>query len=162
MSVVVFYEKPGCSGNARQKDLLEASGHTVVARNILNTPWTRMQILAFMKLLPIPLWFNRNAPMIKRGEINPDAFDEADAATILTLLQTNPILIRRPLLEVDGDYRAGFEVKAIHEWIGLSAAFENGDARRNLEACNHGADPAGQCAGHDGMFCHEPSVALET
>ena len=162
MSVVVFYEKLGCSGNARQKALLEASGHTVVAKNILNTPWTRMQILAFMKLLPIPLWFNRNAPMIKRGEINPDAFSESDAATILSLMQTNPILIRRPLLEVDGDFRAGFEVKAIHEWIGLSAAFEGENVLRNLEACSHSADPAGRCAGHDGNFCHEPSAALET
>ncbi len=162
MSVVVFYEKPGCSGNARQKALLEASGHTVVARNILNTPWTRMQILAFMKLLPIPLWFNRNAPMIKRGEINPDSFDEADAATILTLLQTNPILIRRPLLDVDGDCRAGFEVAAIHGWIGLAAAFANGEAERNHEACSHAADPPGPCAGHQGGFCHEPETAFET
>ena len=162
MADVVFYEKPGCSGNARQKALLEASGHTVLARNILNTQWTRMQILAFMKLLPIPLWFNRNAPMIKRGEINPDAFDEADAATVLSLLQTNPILIRRPLLEVDGECRAGFEVKAIHDWIGLSAAFESEDADRNLEACGHGADPAGRCSGHEGIYCHESSPALET
>ncbi len=162
MSVVMFYEKPGCSGNARQKALLEASGHTVVAKNILSTPWTRMQILAFMKLLPIPLWFNRNAPMIKRGEINPDAFDEADAATVLSLLQTNPILIRRPLLEVDGDCRAGFDVKAIHTWIGLSAAFANGDSPRNLEVCAHASDAAEQCTGHEGNFCHEPSTALET
>ena len=161
MSVVVFYEKPGCSGNARQKALLEASGHTVVARNILNTRWTHMQLLAFMKLLPIPQWFNRNAPMIKRGEVNPDGFNEADAATILSLLQTNPILIRRPLLEVDGVCRAGFDVAAIHDWIGLSAAFDS-DENHDLEACNHNADPAGRCSGHDGICCHEPSPALET
>lgn len=41
MAVVVFYEKPGCSGNAFQKALLEASGHTVVAKDILKTDWMR-------------------------------------------------------------------------------------------------------------------------
>ena len=161
MAVVVFYEKPGCSGNARQKALLEASGHTVVARNLLNTPWTRMQLLAFVKLLPIPQWFNPNAPMIKRGEINPESFSESDAATILSLLQTNPILIRRPLLEVDGECRAGFDINAINDWIGLSAAFERDELHRNLETCDHQSAPAGRCAGHEGVCCSELSPALE-
>jgi nitrogenase-associated protein len=162
MAVVVFYEKPGCSGNARQKALLEASGHTVQARNLLNTQWTRMQLLAFLKLLPIPQWFNRNAPMIKRGEVNPESFDESDAATILSLLQTNPILIRRPLLEVDGECRAGFDINAINDWIGLPAAFAGNQDHRNLETCNHLSDPAGRCTGHDGVCCSEPSPALQT
>jgi nitrogenase-associated protein len=161
MSVVVFYEKPGCAGNARQKALLEASGHTVIARNLLTTQWTRMQILAFLTLLPIPMWFNRNAPMIKRGDINPDSFDEGDAATVLSMLQTNPILIRRPLLEVDGVCRAGFEIPVIHAWIGLSAAVAQGAKNQNLETCFHQADPAGRCSGHDGVCSHEPSAALE-
>jgi nitrogenase-associated protein len=164
MSVVVFYEKPGCSGNARQKDLLEASGHTVVARNIMNTAWVPMQLLSFLKLLPIAQWFNRNAPMIKRGEIDPDAFDDAEAATVLSLLQANPLLLRRPLLEVDGVRRAGFDVVAIHDWIGLSAAFvghESGGVA-DLETCRHVDDGAGLCSGHDGTCCHEPNPAVET
>lgn len=162
MSVVVFYEKPGCSGNARQRALLEASGHTVVAKNILNTSWTRMQLLAFLKLLPISQWFNRNAPMVKRGEINPEDFDESDAATVLSLLQANPILLRRPLLEVDGVCRVGFEVAAIHDWIGLSTAAESGELNVDQEACRHVDNGAERCSGHDGVCCHEPSPALET
>ena len=159
MAVIEFYEKPGCSGNARQKALLEASGHTVVARNILTTTWTRMQLLAFLKLLPIPQWFNRNAPMIKRGDLSPDVFDESDVATILSLLQANPLLIRRPLLEVDGVCRAGFDLAAIHEWIGLSAAFDGDDT---LTTSHLVVDESGPCSGHDGVCCHEPSVALQT
>ena len=162
MAAVVFYEKPGCSGNARQKALLEASGHTVEARNILNTSWTRMQLLAFLKLLPIAEWFNRNAPMVKRGEVNPHDFDEFDASTILSLLQANPILIRRPLLEVDGVCRAGFDVAAIHAWIGLSAVYDSGDGEENLETCRQTDHGAGRCTGHDGNCCHEPNRALET
>ena len=59
MAVVVFYEKPGCSGNAFQKGLLEASGHTVVAKDILKTDWMRLQLLPFLKTLPVSAWFKR-------------------------------------------------------------------------------------------------------
>ncbi len=151
MAVVVFYEKPGCSGNARQKALLEASGHTVVAKSIVDTPWTRMQLRSFLELLPVAQWFNPNAPMVKSGEIVPADFDEA---TALGLFQADPILIRRPLLEVDGVRRAGFDVAAINDWIGLSAA----PVGENLEACQGGT----QCSGHEDGHSHEPSHALET
>lgn len=145
MAVVVFYEKPGCSGNAQQRALLEASGHTVVARNILKTPWTRLQLLSFLKELPIPLWFNRNAPMVKRGEVDPDAFDELDATTILSLFQLHPILIRRPLIEVDGICSAGFDVDAIHSWIGLDAAFGDSSAGKDFESCRHPVEVFDPC-----------------
>lgn len=67
MTVVVSYEKPGCSGNTRQKALLEAAGHTVVATDLLRTRRARMQLvsrqlLSFSDSLPIGQWFNRNAP----------------------------------------------------------------------------------------------------
>ncbi len=144
MAVVVFYEKPGCSGNARQKALLEAAGHTVVAKDVLRTRWTRMQLLSFFDALPIAQWFNRNAPAVKSGEIVPEEFDEAMA---LALLQAHPLLIRRPLLEVDGERRAGFDAVAIDAWIGLPGVPPD----ENLEACRHGADGADgphRCPGH--------------
>ncbi len=154
MAVVTFYEKPGCSGNARQKALLKASGHVVLAKNILETRWTRMQLLAFLESQPVAQWFNRNAPMVKSGEIVPEEFDEE---TALGLLQNDPVLIRRPLLEVDGVRRAGFEVETIKNWIGLSAASSTDE----LEVCRHG-DNTSQCSGHDGDHCHEPNHALKS
>lgn len=141
MAVVTFYEKPGCSGNARQKALLEAAGHTVVAKNLLQTRWTRMELLSFFEPLPVAQWFNRNAPAVKSGEIVPEEFDEA---TALALLQAHPLLIRRPLLEVEGVRRAGFDAAAIHAWIGLPGA-----PAQNLEACSHGEDAAHRCQGHE-------------
>lgn len=140
MSVVVFYEKPGCSGNAWQRSLLEASGHTVIVRDILKTDWMRLQLLPFLKSLPVSEWFNRNAPLVKSGAIDPDSFDAADATTVLSMLIENPILIHRPLLEVGGICRAGFEIKRIHAWIGLSAAFDDQTVPVNAEACRHGVD----------------------
>ena len=35
MAKIIFYEKPGCGGNARQKALLLASGHELEVRNLL-------------------------------------------------------------------------------------------------------------------------------
>lgn len=155
MAVVVFYEKPGCSGNAQQRALLEASGHTVVARNILKTRWTRLQLLSFLKELPIPQWFNRNAPMVKRGEVNPDAFDELDATTILSLFQVHPILIRRPLIEVDGICSAGFDVDVIHSWIGLEAAFGEASLGHDFESCRHPSETFDPCAAPEPNAGHE-------
>ena len=160
MAVVVFYEKPGCAGNARQKSLLKASGHTVIARSIFDTRWTRMQLLSFLKSLPMAAWFNRNSPRVKSGEVVPEAFDEADATTVLELFQNDPLLIRRPLLDVDGVRRAGFEVQEIDDWIGLSAQVATGSA--NLEACSNDRTAVHQCSGHAGALPHEPSHALES
>ncbi len=160
MAVVVFYEKPGCAGNARQKSLLKASGHTVIARSILDTRWTRMQLLSFLKTLPMVAWFNRNSPRVKSGEIVPEAFDEADATTVLELFQNDPLLIRRPLLEVEGERRAGFDVQGIDDWIGLSPEPVPGSS--NLEACKQDRAAVHLCSGHAGASPHEPSHALES
>lgn len=141
MADITFYEKPGCSGNARQKKILEAAGHRVAARDLLATPWTRMELLSYFAGLPVAAWFNRNSPAVKSGEIVPEECDEAMA---LALLQRYPLLIRRPLLEVDGERRAGFDVAAIHAWIGLGDELPDDDP----EACQHGQD-GHVCAGHD-------------
>jgi len=146
MAVVVFYEKPGCSGNARQKALLQGAGHIVVAKDLLRTKWTRMQLLSFLEGLPVAQWFNRNAPAIKCGEIVPEECDEEIA---LALLQAYPLLIRRPLLDVDGERRVGFDAAAIEAWIGLGGVVPDDDA----EACRHGTD-GHQCSGHDGEHDH--------
>jgi nitrogenase-associated protein len=153
MAVVVFYEKPGCRGNARQKAVLEASGHSVVARSIVDAPWTRAQLRSFLASLPLAQWFNPNAPAVKSGTIVPAQLDEASA---LTLLLASPILIRRPLLEVDGVRRAGFDAAAIRDWIGLSATPDE-----NLEACAHGAGSA-ECSAHGDGHPHESSPNLES
>lgn len=154
MAVVIFYEKPGCSGNARQKALLQAAGHTVQARNLLATPWQRSQLLSFFDGLPVAQWFNRNAPMVKSGEVVPEEFDEA---TALALFQAEPLLIRRPLLEVEGQRRVGFDAAAVHAWIGLGDAVPAG----NLEACSHGNDPAHRCRGHEDGHAHEHAAPAE-
>jgi nitrogenase-associated protein len=140
MAVVTFYEKPGCSGNAKQKKILEAAGHTVVPRDLFKTPWTDDGLRAFFGALPVVEWFNANSAGVKSGEIVPADYDEAAA---LALLKKHPLLIRRPLLEVDGVRKVGFDVAAIDAWIGLGADLPDED----MEACQHGQE-GHVCQGH--------------
>jgi nitrogenase-associated protein len=138
MATVVFYEKPGCASNARQKAVLAASGHTVLARSLLTEKWTAQRLRAFFGALPVAEWFNLSAPRIKSGEVRSDALDEAAA---LELMLADPLLIRRPLMDVDGQCRAGFDPEAVDRWIGLAGTLP----RANLEACTQG-EGAAACA----------------
>lgn len=54
MSIITFYEKPGCANNSRQKALLAAAGHTVQAKSLLTEPWTKERLLAFLAIDPSP------------------------------------------------------------------------------------------------------------
>lgn len=140
MATVIFYEKPGCINNTRQKQLLAAAGHEVIAKNIVTEAWQAERLRAFFNLLPVQDWFNYSAPAIKHGEIEPDKLSEAQA---LALMVEQPLLIRRPLMQV-GDHRmAGFDAQAVDIWIGLAES----EANRDLETCPRTAAQA-DC-GHD-------------
>jgi nitrogenase-associated protein len=128
MSVIVFYEKPGCANNTRQKVLLAAAGHTVWAKNLLVEPWTAERLLTFFENMPVAAWFNRAAPKVKSGEIVPD---QLDAYTAMAMMLAEPLLIRRPLIEADGRREVGFDKEVIDAWLGLSVVPEG-----DLESCS--------------------------
>lgn len=128
MATVVFYEKPGCGNNTKQKVWLAASGHTVLAKNLLTEKWTAERLRPFFGELPVAQWFNPAAPRVKSGEVVPGACGEEIALSMMLL---DPLLIRRPLMEVDGEFRAGFDTDAVNAWLGLNDAKPNGD----IEAC---------------------------
>ncbi|WP_150047200.1 MULTISPECIES: ArsC/Spx/MgsR family protein [Methylomonas] len=118
MAIVHFYEKPGCINNNKQKQLLSKAGHLLIVYDLLQQPWKqdRAKLRSFFGSMPVQEWFNRSAPAIKSGAINPDILSEPEA---IELMVSDPILIRRPLLEVDGKRRAGFEAEQIDAWLGL-------------------------------------------
>lgn len=143
MATVTFYEKPGCKGNARQKALLAAAGHTVQAKSLKTEAWSRARLYSFLSPLAVADWFNRSAPAIKAGQIVPEHLSVDEA---LTVLIANPLLIRRPLMEVGDERRVGFDAMAVDAWIGLNGAtIPEGD----LEACVHGPEGHGKCGGHE-------------
>lgn len=133
-STVDFYEKPGCGNNTRQKQWLRTAGHTVVEHNLLTEPWTPARLRTFFGQLPVEQWFNRAAPRIKSGEVLPQ---QQDADSALALMLADPLLIRRPLMEVAGEPRCGFDPEAVNAWIGLAPATLAKLASADAEACLH-------------------------
>jgi len=119
VSEVLFFEKPGCINNTRQKALLQSAGHLVIARNLLTEPWTAATLRPFFGDLPVVEWFNRSAPRVRDGEVVPESLGEAEA---LALMVAEPLLIRRPLMQVAGERMTGFDPERVDAWIGLSDA----------------------------------------
>ena len=142
MARVIFWEKPGCAGNARQKALLAASGHTLEVRNLLSEAWTVQELARFFEGLNIQECINHNAPAIKSGSLNPRGLARDD---VLLLMTRQPLLIRRPLMQVGDERRVGFDLETVREWIGLKDTGEH-----DLETCRAPMNKAGQAHG-----CHE-------
>ena len=128
MATVIFYEKPGCINNTRQKKILQRSGHKVISCNLLRESWTTAKLRLFFQGLPKAEWFNSSAPQIKSGEIDPERLNHIQA---LDQMISNPILIRRPLMQVYDQYMAGFDIKKVNNWIGLDIQ----DADEDIEKC---------------------------
>ncbi|MDX2098870.1 MAG: ArsC/Spx/MgsR family protein [Leptolyngbyaceae cyanobacterium bins.59] len=117
MATIHFYEKPGCINNTKQKTLLQSAGHRLEMHNLLTEPWTPDRLRMFFGDRPVADWFNRSAPAVKAGEVVPESLD---AATALSLMVQNPLLIRRPLMQVDDRYEVGFDTEVVDAWVGLS------------------------------------------
>lgn len=130
MAIVLFYEKPGCINNTKQKKLLRQAGHTVVERDLLATPWSRDGLMEFFSAMPVAEWFNSSAPRIKSGELDPHQCSPEQA---LELMIAEPLLIHRPLMKSGHDVMVGFDQKAVDRWIGLESRTQD-----DVETCPRG------------------------
>jgi nitrogenase-associated protein len=141
MARVIFYEKPGCKGGTKQKVLLTAAGHEVVPYSLLTEPWTADRLRSFFGDRPVAEWFNRSAPKVKSGEVVPENTNEQ---TALMLMLKDPMLIRRPLIQVGDRREVGFDVEKIDAWIGLNPVDESFKEMsenlmsQDLQNCAHG------------------------
>jgi nitrogenase-associated protein len=145
MTEVVFYEKPGCLSNARQKALLQALGHRLTVRDLLAEPWTTERLRGFFGDRPVADWFNYTAPRVKSGEVMPAALDADEA---LALMVADPILVRRPLLELPGLKACGFESGPVLAALGVALG-----PGEDYQACSHPRASPGIEAS-----CPEPDV----
>ncbi|NER08466.1 MAG: nitrogenase-associated protein [Okeania sp. SIO3C4] len=121
MAKVIFYEKPGCKNNTKQKTLLETAGHQLETHNLLKETWTKDNLRLFFGDRPVVEWFNNAAPKVKSGEVVPE---ETDAETALTMMLSDPLLIRRPLMQVGDRREVGFDVEVVNNWVGLQPVDE--------------------------------------
>jgi nitrogenase-associated protein len=93
-----------------------ASGHEVEARNLLTEPWTATSLRPFFGSKPMRDWFNSSSQRVKSGAVK---FDELTRDAALVLMLTDPLLIRRPLMQVGDRREAGFDQAQVDAWIGL-------------------------------------------
>ena len=119
MTRIIFWEKPGCQGNRRQKEILIASGHELEVRDLLKELWDQETLSSFFGEQPIVDCFNPTNPQIKSGELIPTETTRQEA---LDIMVADPLLIVRPLMQVGCQRLAGFDVRQVHNWVGLALA----------------------------------------
>jgi nitrogenase-associated protein len=139
MKLAIFYEKPGCMTNAKQKTSLRSAGCMVIVRSLLDHQMTHEELLTYLEERSVPEWFNPNAPAIKKGEIDPNDYNEEEA---LELLFENPILIRRPLISVEGRRMCGFDKKEIEKLLGMSLNIDKAEQCSSDIACPPPVSPS--------------------
>jgi len=115
---ILFFEKPGCRNNARQKVLLELSGNTVEAVSILDHPWSKEELAEYLGDKPMSACFNPSAPDVKAGKIDPERHSLQEA---LEMMVREPILIRRPLMKIGNNRLQGFDLAQLRSIISLDA-----------------------------------------
>ena len=115
MADITFYEKPGCLNGEKQKAILNRVGHRLHCVNILKHAWTRAELEPFLASREPRKIMNYTAPANKNGEIDPEtlSFEAAVALMVAT-----PLLIRRPLIEVDGLLLQGFDHPRLRAYLG--------------------------------------------
>lgn len=127
MATVIFYEKPGCINNSKQKKLLREAGHEVDARNLLTESWSKESLIPYLDRAACENWINRSHPDLKSGALKlritqPDA--------IIDALCNDPLLIRRPLMQIADNYYQGFDAEMLNRVIGLQQL-----PQEDIEAC---------------------------
>jgi nitrogenase-associated protein len=128
MTTLHFYGKPGCKGNQRQLDQLAALHLPVEVHDLRAEAWTAERLLQFLQPLPVAQWFNPTASRVASGEIVPQ---ELTAEEALELLLSEPLLIRRPLLQRGERFLVGFEAGQVDALLELPA----GSIGSGLEGC---------------------------
>ncbi len=122
MATIEFFEKIGCLNNARQKQTLIASGHNLITHNILEHPWTPEILMTFFQSRLIAECFNRASPRVKSGEVIPEDISVSEA---ISLMITDPLLIRRPLMIIDDHREVGFDQNKLQAWITLQSPLKD-------------------------------------
>lgn len=143
MSALIFYEKPGCGGNARQKRLLRAAGVELEVRDLLAEAWSAETLAPFLAGRPVVEWFNRAAPAVKSGAVDPQ---QLSAEQALALLLAQPLLIRRPLIQLGEAHLVGFDPAALNALL---------PAEQRLQAAPGGIDGCSREA-HGHAACQSP------
>ncbi len=124
---VIFYEKPGCAGNKKQKELLIANGVEFEVKSMLSTKWDSATLNSFFVGLEKNQIVNQFAPQVKSGEIDIDKYSKDE---LVELMIKEPILIKRPLIQVDDIKICGFDIPKLNSALNLHL-----DTKKEVGTC---------------------------
>lgn len=113
---ITFYEKLGCAGNKKQKEILSLNGISFHTQNILEMTWTKDTLAPFFDGLDNYEIINQFAPQIKNNEIDINSYSKDE---LLDIMCDKPILIKRPLLQIGRNYICGFDIPKINALLGI-------------------------------------------
>lgn len=131
---VIFYEKPGCGGNRRQKTLLQEHGIELEVRDLLSTPWTRERLEPFFAGLEKDAMVNTAAPKIKSGEVDVATLSRDE---LIEKMLAEPLLIKRPLLEVGETLVCGFDIPRLNALLNVAMPVPEAiDSCRKTDKCS--------------------------
>lgn len=116
-SNIIFYEKTGCAGNSRQKKVLKSFGIRFEVKSLLETNWDIVTLEPFFKNIDKTKIVNLSAPKIKNNDIDISFFTKNE---LIKMMCDDPILIKRPLIQIDQHYICGFDIKMINDILNTS------------------------------------------
>lgn len=118
---IIFYEKRGCAGNAKQKKVLQHYKVPFETKSLLDTSWSIESLKPFFEGLETHEMINSFAPQIKNQEL--DTANLSKKELIALMIQT-PILIKRPLLVIGKEKICGFDIVKINKALGVNISKE--------------------------------------
>ncbi|QKF82327.1 ArsC/Spx/MgsR family protein [Halarcobacter ebronensis] len=124
---ITFYEKPGCAGNKKQKDVLKANGVDFEVKSMLSQKWDTQTLNSFFYGLEKEQIINQFAPQIKSGELNIANYTKDE---LIKLMIKEPLLIKRPLIEVDDIRICGFDISKLNLALNLEI-----DTNKEIGTC---------------------------
>jgi nitrogenase-associated protein len=125
MTKIIFYEKIGCDDHLRQKGLLAEAGYEVEARSLTGQKWTPASLRGFFAERPVAEWFDRAAPKVLSGEIDPSRTSPQAALVMMSL---DPGLIASPLIKLDGHCAAGLDAEGLKSFLASATPGRGGGA----------------------------------
>ena len=114
MTKIIFYEKPGCAENQKQKNFLAAAGYEIETRDLTAEHWTPAGLRAYFAEKPVAEWFDPRANKITSGEINPAT---ANPQSALVMMSVDPNLIKSPLLKFNGRCASGLDAAELEHFL---------------------------------------------
>ncbi len=129
---IVFFGKPACVNNRKQRKILKEAGADLIERDLLSYPWSESLLRQFFLDIPKDQWVNRSAPEIKSGRLNVDALSEQQ---LLWTMVLNPGLIRRPLIAWQEQRWVGFDWSILQAELPINAPDNRQWLNDDLESC---------------------------